>query len=166
MPETMINQAATTATKDAGCRVLFVCTGNTCRSPMAAAWLNDKAPQWGRAVFARSAGLFAVAGAPITPAAAAALRDAGVRPRPGNDYTVHAAHTVTREDMAAADEVIAISAKHAMELLMRFPESAMKIYTLDEDVPDPYGGSAEDYRACLAQLARLLTARFGEGAAT
>ncbi len=155
-------------------RILFVCTGNTCRSPMAAAWLNHmvrprevcsacaeipKLPP----MVAASAGLYAVDGAPITPAAANTLREAGVVPTPENDYTAHRARTVTAEMMAQADEVIAISGRHAMELMMRFPEHAGKIETLPIDIADPYGGSAQVYRECLDMISYAITLRWCSG---
>ena len=156
-------------------RVLFVCTGNTCRSPMAAALLNDMArprevcSAVGDAVpfprlSAESAGLFAAEGAPISPNALEALRQAGVAPVPSADYTRHRARTVTADMVAAADLVVGITAAHAMELTMRFPEAAGKITALPMDIPDPYGGTLADYTACLAQLRVCLSIAFaGEG---
>lgn len=144
-------------------RVLFVCTGNTCRSPMAAALYNDMMrPREvcsacaddtvkGTAL-AFSAGLYAHDGEPISEGALTVLRETNVAPIPENDYTVHRARTVTNDMMEEADEVIAISAAHAMELMMRFPEHVGKIKTLPMDVSDPYGRGIEAYRTCLMQL--------------
>ena len=145
-------------------RVLFVCTGNTCRSPMAAALLNhlsmprevcsacaedpDRSPHY----VATSAGLYAAEGDPITPAAVDALCAAGVASTPSNSYKTHRAHRVSEADVAAADLIVAITASHAMELMLRFPDAASRICTLPMDIADPFGGSAEDYRTCLAQL--------------
>ncbi len=146
-------------------RILFVCTGNTCRSPMAAALLNDMARQRGDAcrTVACSAGLFAADGAPITPAAAHALQTAGIVPVAGMDYTVHRAHTVNERDIADADVVVGLTAAHAMQLTMRFPEAASKIGALPMDIPDPYGGTQEEYDACLAALRCCIElAFFGE----
>lgn len=159
-------------------RVLFVCTGNTCRSPMAAALLNHlsrprevcsacgergEAPRYA----ASSAGLYAMAGDPITPHAAAALAAFGVPSLPSNDYTAHRARPVTEALLEAADVVVGISGAHAMELMMRYPHQASKITTFESDVPDPFGGSEEVYRQCLMQLSHLIRALLfgGEGEA-
>lgn len=151
-------------------KILFVCTGNTCRSPMAAALFNDMArarqEQGGKRAVAASAGLYATTGAPITEEAAQALLEAGVESTPDNDYRNHRAACVSEEMMAAADEVVAISGRHAMELLMRYPAHATKITTLGTDVPDPFGGELAVYRDCLCTLRALIAARyFGEGEA-
>ena len=144
-------------------RVLLICTGNTCRSPMAAALYNDMmrrrevcsacADDTDRGVaLAFSAGLYAHDGEPISQEAVTALREARVAPIPENDYTVHRARTVTVDMMEQADEVIAISTSHAMELTLRFPEHVGKVKTLPMDISDPYGRGIEAYRACLMQL--------------
>ncbi len=144
--------------------VLFVCTGNTCRSPMAAALYNDMTrpreicsacahedfvPARGVAL---SAGLYASEGDPISAEAVNALREAGVAPVEGYDYTAHTARCVTREMMEEADLVVGITAAHAMELTMRFPEWAGKIVTMPMDIADPFGQGQDVYRICLMQL--------------
>lgn len=133
-------------------RVLFVCTGNTCRSPMAAALLNHLASGKGGEMVADSAGLYAREGDLITAPAAEALAEAGIAPTAQNDYRAHRARLVSAELVKEADEVIAITGGHAMELLMRFPEYAAKIGTLGVDIPDPFGGDGEVYRRCLDML--------------
>ena len=148
-------------------RVLFVCTGNTCRSPMAAALLFDMITREGEnAPFAvASAGLYAQDGAPITPNAVLALEAAGVRETPQNTYTAHRARTISEDMMAAADEVVAISGGHAMELMMRYPAYAAKITALPIDITDPFGGDVAVYRDCLDMLACAIRLKWfvGEG---
>ena len=145
--------------------VLFICTGNTCRSPMAAALFNDRMKREGRDARAASAGLYAEADAPITPAAVAALQKAGVAAAEDNDYPAHRAHTVTPDDVKKADLVLCMSDRHAMELLLRFPEAAGKIEPLPLSVPDPFGGDETVYAACLSTLQYALLLRFPEAGA-
>ena len=146
-------------------RVLFVCTGNTCRSPMAAAVFNDMAARTGRAgeLCAESAGLFAHDGDPITPAASAALQRAGIPATPQNDYTAHSARTVTREHVAQADLVVAMTGAHAMQLLLRFPEAAAKITCPGADITDPFGGDDAVYERCLCDLRAVVCEMFFDG---
>lgn len=145
-------------------RVLFVCTGNTCRSPMAAALLRDLlCRERGREdVSVASAGLYASEGAPITPLAAEALAAYGVENTPQNEYRAHRARMINEQMMEEADEVVAISGAHAMELLMRYPAQAARITTLPLDIPDPFGGDGTVYRECLDMLAYAIRLKWCE----
>lgn len=140
-------------------RVLFVCTGNTCRSPMAAALLSHMAERDTPPRFvASSAGLFATEGAPMSENAATALSRMGITPAP------HAARRVTRALLESADLIVGLTAAHAMELTMRAPDLAERITTLPMDIADPYGGDAERYARCAEQLRLSLELAFFGGA--
>lgn len=135
----------------------FVCTGNTCRSPMAAALLNDLGQS--RGIFAFSRGTAVTPGAPIAENAAAALRAAGVEPAGRNDYTRHRAAQLTREDFEMCDGVFALTPAHAQQILFAFPEYAGRVRILG-DIADPYGGTPEQYAACLEEIRGALRALF------
>ena len=141
-----------TESEDARVRVCFVCTGNTCRSPMAAAVANAMARQTGKAIDAFSAGLYANDGDPISLHALDALESADVAPVPERDYRNHRAHTVEDADVASADLLVGMSGAHCMELMMRYPQAAQRITVMPKAISDPFGGDLAVYTQCLAEI--------------
>lgn len=135
----------------------FVCTGNTCRSPMACALLNHYGAP--RGIFAFSRGIAAHIGEPISDNAVKALEDAGIASEGQNEYKEHRALQFTKEDFDRCDGVFAISPSHASALMMAFPEYAGKIRVLG-DISDPYGGDVERYKSCLHDIKNGIRAVF------
>lgn len=107
--------------------ILFVCTGNTCRSPMAEGLLRKLAKERGIDLEVRSAGVSAVSGTSISRHAAAILRDEGV-------VDSMESSQLTGESVAWADLVLTLTGGHKQHLLQYFPEAVMKTYTLKEYV--------------------------------
>lgn len=124
--------------------LLFVCTGNTCRSPMAAALCRS------RGIDAQSAGLSAASGSPATPQAIRAAH------RHGADLTDHLSRPVTRALLQTADRVFVMTAAHAIALQTRFPEAAPRVTVLKPAIPDPYGGDDAVYEDCILHIAQAL----------
>lgn len=146
-------------TLNAPLRVCFVCSGNTCRSPMAQAVLNDMArlsqipsTVTRRQITATSAGISALDGFPISENAVAALKECGINSCPDNDYINHSAKRIDESDFVLSDCVIGISSAHAMTLISAFPMYASKIFAMPEDIPDPYGMGIDEYVECLRKI--------------
>lgn len=138
--------------------VLFVCTGNTCRSPMCAALFNDRYAGFTRR--AVSAGL-AADGSPISENAVRALESRGIISREGNDYKAHISKNVTESMLEEADIVVGMTSAHAMRLIFAFPRFASKINVMPAEISDPYGGDLSDYEKCLQDIDKALAKAFG-----
>lgn len=146
-------------------RVCFVCTGNTCRSPMAEAAASFYANTLKRsaecpAMLFRSAGLYAHTGEPIAQNAVRALERANIEPSAARDFHQHRAHTLTEEEAECYDLLVGMSSGHAMELLLRFPALASRITVLSPPVSDPYGGDLACYEAALRDILTGVRAMF------
>lgn len=134
-------------------RILFVCTGNTCRSPLAAALMDDRLKERGVDAEVYSAGVSAFDGVPASENSAHIAREMGL------DLSLHRARSVTDELLQRMDHVIAMTPSHRDALEARFPSSLPDVTVLGENeggIADPFGGSLELYRECARAMARHL----------
>ena len=118
-------------------RILFVCTGNTCRSPMAEALFNAKC---GVKHFALSAGIAAFDGAPASENAILAMAERGI------DLSSHSSRLLTPELLKGVDRVYCMTSRHARAIENAYGDGGTEVHVLEPAIPDPYGGSLEDYR--------------------
>ena len=141
------------------CRVVvFVCTGNTCRSPMAEALFRKllaqrlQCPDEGlvnQGVLVGSAGIATYGGSPISPEAAESLRERGI------ESAAHASQPLTAELAAQTDHLVAMTRGHLDSILNAWPDAAPRVRLLDPngtDVDDPIGGSSAVYARCCQEI--------------
>lgn len=138
-------------------QLLFICTGNICRSPMAAALLRNLLPHdtpWRVA----SAGLAAMAGNPASCFAQQAVMEYG------GDLSAHRSRQLTTALVTGSDLILVMTAQHKQVIHRCFPEGLGKVRMLGEidqggsyiDISDPYGGTLDDYRECRDAIQRFI----------
>lgn len=138
--------------------ILFVCTANICRSPMAAGLMKREIADRGLAdqVEVVSAGVFAVAGDQASDHAIAVLGERGV------SLEGHRSQPVTPELLKQADIALVMAESHRRSLFYMAPGQLGKVFLLSEmagsydDVADPYGGPIEGYIVTADLLEKLI----------
>lgn len=131
-------------------RILFVCTGNTCRSPMAEAMLKSMDIP---GVEVKSAGIYAENGGNASVNAMKVLDEFNIPHQ-------HQSTQLNEELVIWSDYILTMTEGHKQAVAGRYPRAIEKTFTLKEfakmdsygDIADPYGGSVETYRTTFLQM--------------
>lgn len=126
--------------------ILFVCTGNTCRSPIAEGYLRSLNIE---NLKVSSCGLCAD-GSRVSQNSAAVMGEIGI------DITHHVSRQITKDDVKTADRIICMSNSHKQML----ESLGIKAEVLGNGIPDPYGKDLNEYRRCRDEIIREIDKLF------
>jgi protein-tyrosine-phosphatase len=138
-------------------RVLMVCTGNICRSPMAEVLVADYGLRRGRIIESRSASVLGLVDKPAHRNSQAVMRELGM------DLSEHRSQPVTAELMDWADYVLGMEIRHSADLRERYPQHDDKILLLPSfggmmEIEDPINRWRFRYRRCREEIKRCCEA--------
>jgi protein-tyrosine-phosphatase len=136
-------------------RILFVCTGNTCRSPMAEAIFKSKNIP---GIEVKSAGVFAAEGQDASQYAKNVLKENSIKHE-------HSSTPLTEREIDWATHIFTMTEAHKSMIMASYPQAIEKTFTLkefisadikDRDVSDPFGGSQQKYHETFRELQDLI----------
>lgn len=128
-------------------KLIFLCTGNTCRSPMAEGFFRALGGEEKTGLSADSAGLYTSDGLPASENAVTAAGELGA------DISAHRSKVLTPELAREAKYLVCMTGSQYDNLCAALPDCADKVFTLAPgDISDPFGGDLETYRRAASEI--------------
>lgn len=136
-------------------KIMFICTGNICRSAMAHKMLEKKAKEENKDIEVYSCGVFAEDGDVPTYEGIDVMREYGI------DLSKHRATNIRNSNIKDMDVILCATNSHKNNVISMYPELKEKVYTMKEyagydkkdiDIKDPWGYGIATYRMCAAEI--------------
>ena len=128
-------------------KIVFICTGNTCRSPIAEGLFKALNGEQKTGLEAVSAGIFTNNGIPASENAVIVAKELGA------DISNHKSQMLNGNIVNDAKYLVCMTGAHYDQILLKFPNVSDKLFTLSPtDIDDPFGGNIDEYRSCATQI--------------
>ena len=136
-------------------KIMFICTGNICRSAMAHKMLEKKAKEKNKDIEVYSCGIYAINGDVPTYEGIEVMKEYGI------NLNSHRATNIKNSNIKDMDIILCSTSSHKNNVMAMYPELKEKIYTIKEyagypkndiDIKDPWGYGIEVYRKCAKEI--------------
>lgn len=143
-------------------KIIFLCTGNTCRSPMAEAYFKKLCNDAGLDIEVGSAGTFAGSAQPAADNSIRTMAEQDI------DLSGFTSTPLTRELIESADKIVCMTSSHRIQVGSAAPGALRKTCLLGDYAPqtqniaDPFGAPLYEYRNCFEEMKPMLDRLFDE----
>ena len=140
-------------------KIMFICTGNICRSAMAHAMLSKKAKEQNKNIEVYSCGVWAENGDVPTYEAKEVMKDYDI------DLSTHRATNIRNSNIENMDVILCATNNHKLNVIAMYPELKEKVFTMKEyaeypqndlDIKDPWGYGIDVYKKCVKEIEKCI----------